>query len=187
MFGVAVSKICRWYNQIQKNNASTNTNFSFRSPVLANNFTLQVLWKRTRSVFINIFFLHFSLLTWLNSRSSRKPIKREACIHDISLFLCHKSWRTEKVIDRKYQSGPGRCWTRSEGHHGEKIKNASFASDPGGVEHGPRDQFCPITSSQTVDWFLHLCAGSLLNFLRFSPFNKWFTIIFFWKSLSRQM
>ena len=120
MFGVAVSKICRWYNQIQKNNASTNTNFSFRSPVLANNFILQVLWKRTRSVFINIFFLHFSLLTWLNSRSSRKPIKREACIHDISLFLCHKSWRTEKVIDRKYQSGPGRCWTRSEGHHGEK-------------------------------------------------------------------
>ena len=22
-----------------------------------------------------------------------------------------------------------RCWTRSEGHHGEKIKNGSFASD----------------------------------------------------------
>ena len=22
-----------------------------------------------------------------------------------------------------------RCWTRSEGHHGQKIKNGSFASD----------------------------------------------------------
>ena len=54
---------------------------------------------RGQEVFLFIcFFLHFSLLTWLNSRSSRKPIKREACIHDISLgsfhiygFLCHDS------------------------------------------------------------------------------------------------
>ena len=106
MFGVAVSKICRWYNQIQKNNASTNTNFSFRSPVLANNFILQVLWKRTRSVFINIFFLHFSLLTWLNSRSSRKPIKREACIHDISLFFM-----SQKLEDRKSNRQKVSVWT----------------------------------------------------------------------------
>ena len=51
----------------------------------------------------------------------------------------------------------------------------------GGVGHGPRDQFCPITSLQMADWFFHLCAGSLFDFLRFSPFIKWFTIIFFGK------
>ena len=46
-----------------KNNASTNTNFSFSSRVLANNFFLQVLWKRTNrndsgtsSVVIYLFF-----------------------------------------------------------------------------------------------------------------------------------
>ena len=90
-------------------------------------------------IFLSI-FLHFSLLTWLNSHSSRKPIKREVCIHaNISpgsffmsrlwrrsmklnnainfiqnlentgkkriKFLIHKSWRTEKVIGKKYQSG----------------------------------------------------------------------------------
>ena len=121
MFGVAVSKICRWYNQIQKNNASTNTNFSFRSPVLANNFILQVLWKRTRSVFINIFFFYIFLLwrDWTHVLAeSQSSVKHAFMI--FLFFLCHKSWRTEKVIDRKYQSGPGRCWTRSEGHHGEK-------------------------------------------------------------------
>ena len=52
---------------------------------------------------------------------------------------------------------------------------------PGGVGHGPRDQFCPITSLQMADWFFHLCAGSLLDFLRFSPYIKWFTIILFGK------
>ena len=52
---------------------------------------------------------------------------------------------------------------------------------PGGVGHGPRDQFCPITSLQMADWFFHLCAGSLFDFLRFSPFIKWFTMIFFGK------
>ena len=112
-------------------------------------FFLQVLWKRTNrndsrtsSVFNLLFiFLHFSLLTWLNSHSSRKTIKREVCIHaNISpgsffmsrlwrrsmnlnnainfiqdlentgkkriKFLIHKSWRTEKAIGKKYQSGP---------------------------------------------------------------------------------
>ena len=52
---------------------------------------------------------------------------------------------------------------------------------PGGVGHGPGDQFCPITSLQMADWFFHLCAGSVFDFLRFSPFIKWFTIIFFGK------
>ena len=52
---------------------------------------------------------------------------------------------------------------------------------PGGVGHGPRDQFRPITSLQMADRFLLLCAGSLFDFLRFSPFNKWFTIIFLGK------
>ena len=47
----------------KKNNARTNTNFSFSSLVLANNFFLQVLWKgtnrndsRTSIVFIYLFF-----------------------------------------------------------------------------------------------------------------------------------
>ena len=52
---------------------------------------------------------------------------------------------------------------------------------PGGVGHGPRDQFCPITSLQMADRFFLLCAGSLFDSLLFSPFNKWFTIIFFGK------
>ena len=74
--------------------------------------------------------LHFSLLTWLKSSFSRKPIKREACSRaKISgvishlwifmsrlwrrsmnlnkvIFLIHRSWRTEKVIGEKSQSGP---------------------------------------------------------------------------------
>ena len=52
---------------------------------------------------------------------------------------------------------------------------------PGGVGHGPRDQFRPITSLQMENWFFHLCADSLFNFLRFSPFIKWFTVILFGK------
>ena len=32
-----------------------------------------------------------------------------------------------------------------------------------------------------ADWFFHLCAGSLFDFLRVSPFIKRFTIIFFGK------
>ena len=74
--------------------------------------------------------LHFSLLTWLKASFSRKPIKREACSRaKISgvishlwifmsrlwrrsmnlnkvIFLIHRSWRTEKVIGEKSQSGP---------------------------------------------------------------------------------
>ena len=74
--------------------------------------------------------LHFSLLTWLKSSFSRKPIKREACSRaKISgvishlwifmsrlwrrsmnlnkvIFLIHRSWRTEKVIGEKSQPGP---------------------------------------------------------------------------------
>ena len=52
---------------------------------------------------------------------------------------------------------------------------------PGGVGHGARDQFCPIASLQMADWFFHFCAGSVCDFLRFSPFINWFTIIFFGK------
>ena len=69
----------------------------------------------------------------------------------------------------------------------EKVKKEREKYKPtlnwqaGGVGHGPRDQFCPITSLQMADWFFHLCAGSLFDFLRFSPFIKWFTIIFFGK------
>ena len=64
-----------------------------------------------------------------------------------------------------------------------KIPNGSLLvfQYAAGVGHGPRDQFCPITSLQMADWFFHLCAGSLFDFLRFSPFIKWFTIIFFGK------
>ena len=69
----------------------------------------------------------------------------------------------------------------------EKVKKEREKYKPtlnwqaGGVGHGPHDQFCPITSLQMADWFFHLCAGSLFDFLRFSPFIKWFTIIFFGK------
>ena len=37
-----------------------------------------------------------------------------------------------------------------------------------GIGHGPRDQFYLITSLQMVDWFFHLCAGSLFDFRRLS-------------------
>ena len=33
------------------------------------------------------------------------------------------------VSQARKQVKDRRCWTRSEGHHGEKIKNGSFASD----------------------------------------------------------
>ena len=69
----------------------------------------------------------------------------------------------------------------------EKVKKEREKYKPtlnwqvGGVGHGPHDQFCRITSLQMADWFFHLCAGSLFDFLRFSPFIKWFTMIFFGK------
>ena len=82
-------------------------------------------------------------------------------------------------------------WTNSQmsGYHPRPghqtvFSHANFSFlrfEPGGVGHGPRDQFCPITSLQMADWFFHLCAGSLFDFLRFSPFIKWFTMIFFGK------
>ena len=82
-----------WFDLSWCYTTSTNTNFSFSSRVF---FFLQVLWKRTNrndsrtsSVFNFLsIFLHFSLLTWLNSHSSRKPIKREVCIH-ANISLCH--------------------------------------------------------------------------------------------------
>ena len=95
MFGVAVSK-----KSNEKNNASTNKNFSFSSRVLAdlaNNFFLQGLWERTNSndsrinsVFILLFYIF--LLAWLNSRFSRKPVNCEAYIlgsFHIYWSLCH--------------------------------------------------------------------------------------------------
>ena len=69
----------------------------------------------------------------------------------------------------------------------EKVKKEREKYKPtlnwqvGGVGHDPHDQFCRITSLQMADWFFHLCAGSLFDFLRFSPFIKWFTMIFFGK------
>ena len=95
----SVLKICQWSESNQNNNASTiNTNFSFSSLVLANNFFLEGLWNRTNrnywrtnSIFI-LFHLHFPLLI-LNTRFSRRAIKREACIHanmsGVISHLCH--------------------------------------------------------------------------------------------------
>ena len=68
---------------------------------------------------------------------------------------------------------------RKKGCHAKRVFPLRHKS--GGVGHGPRDQFCPITSLQMAGWFFHLCAGSLFDFLRFSPFIKWFTTIFFGK------
>ena len=138
MFGVAVSKICRWYNQIQKNNASTNTNFSFRSPVLANNFILQVLWKRTRSVFINIFFFYIFLFwrDWTHVLAESQSSVKHAFMIFLFSFMSQKledrksnrqkvSVSTWAVLDtvRRASWGknqkrliciwPRRCWTRS--------------------------------------------------------------------------
>ena len=92
-----------------------NTNFSFSSRLLANNFFLQGL---------------YIFLFWRDWSFSRKPLKREACSRaKISgvvshlwifmsrlwrrsvnlnkvIFLIHKSWQTEKVIGKESQSGP---------------------------------------------------------------------------------
>ena len=51
----------------------------------------------------------------------------------------------------------------------------------GGVGHGPRDQFCPITLLQMADCFFFTFVPRPFDFLRFLPFLEWFTIIFFGK------
>ena len=89
VFAVAVSnriKDLLVINSNKKNNASTNTNFIYSSRVLANNFFLQGLWKRTNrirrqnSFFLILFFTLFSSDV-IELTPSRKPVKREACIH----------------------------------------------------------------------------------------------------------
>ena len=99
------------------------------------------------------------------------PAWQSACFSSIFFGLVlniHASYK-KKTVSRQNE-----WWYRV-------CMKEKFERQPGGVGHGPRDQFCPITSLQMADWFFHLCAGSLFDFLRFSPFIKWFTIIFFGK------
>ena len=49
-----------------------------------------------------------------------------------------------------------RCWTRSEGHHGEKIKNGSFASDHRSF-HISR---CAIKIPEEIVWYGHYWSFS---------------------------
>ena len=88
-------------------------------------------------------------------------------------------WRLTKTKRESNLAGRGASWDCD--YVTMCSQEVCFRFPSGGVGHGPRDQFCPITSLQMVDWFFHLCAGSLFDFLRFSPFIKWFTIIFFGK------
>ena len=95
----------------QKNNASTNTNFSFRCWVLANNFFLQVLWKRTNrndsrisSVFIYLFIDIF--LFWrdwtrilVESQSSMKHTFMQIII---SLGSFHILWYLYVMIVKTF-------------------------------------------------------------------------------------
>ena len=94
------------------------------------------------------------------------------------------SWNIQSVCQKKISICLIRGLMQSLGNddvsvvHPQVVRITCY---PGGVGHGPRDQFCPITSLQMADWFFHLCARSVCDFLRFSPFIKWFTIIFFGK------
>ena len=92
-------------------------------------------------------------LKFIPTPPKRYPASHKNPSKDIEAFT--RYMRLQYIFaNSKSKPHPRRCWTRSTW------------------------PICPITSLQMADWFFHLCASSVFDFLWFSPFIKWFTIIF---------
>ena len=63
----------------------------------------------------------------------------------------------------------GREWIQYQMSYSKVTWNVSWVG-AGGVGHGPRDQFCPITLLQMADCFFFTFVRRPFDFLRFLPF-----------------